>query len=221
MKLIYVADPMCSWCYGFGKELSALTERHPDLALEIVAGGLRAGGTEQLDDAGKRFRLGHWARVEAESGLPFNREGFLARKNFVYDTEPICRAFVTARLVAPHVNLLSVFRAIQRGFYIDALDTTDGKVLSALTAQALLDAGYSIDAAAFYQQWASPETIDATKADFARTKDLRVQSFPALFFEHEGHVQALGSGYAKAEELDAMLRPMLAKSRTLITSQNN
>ena len=24
MKLVYVADPMCSWCYGFGKEMTEL-----------------------------------------------------------------------------------------------------------------------------------------------------------------------------------------------------
>jgi len=29
MKLIYAGDAMCSWCYGFGKEMSALAERHP------------------------------------------------------------------------------------------------------------------------------------------------------------------------------------------------
>jgi putative protein-disulfide isomerase len=66
-----------------------------------VVGGLRAGATDVLDDAGKQFRLLHWARVEAASGLPFNREGLMVRENFVYDTEPICRAVVTARILAP------------------------------------------------------------------------------------------------------------------------
>jgi len=92
MKLVYVGDPMCSWCYGFGKELAQLLARHPGLEFEIVLGGLRAGGTEVLDDAAKQFRLQHWARVEAASGLPFNREAFAARQGFVYDTEPVCRA---------------------------------------------------------------------------------------------------------------------------------
>jgi putative protein-disulfide isomerase len=87
MKLTLVADPMCSWCYGFGKEMTLLVERHPDIALELVMGGLRAGGTDVLDDAGKRFRLQHWARVEELSGLEFNRDGLMARQNFIYDTE--------------------------------------------------------------------------------------------------------------------------------------
>src|SRR4051812_16092040 len=118
MKLIYVGDPMCSWCYGFGKELSTVLEAEPSLQLEIVVGGLRAGGTEVLDAAGKQFRLTHWARVEAASGLPFNRDALMAREGFVYDTEPICRAVVAARRLGPEAPLLDVFRALQRAFYV-------------------------------------------------------------------------------------------------------
>jgi len=59
MKLIYIGDPMCSWCYGFGKELSEVMQSLPELRLEIVVGGLRACATDVLDDAGKRFRLAH------------------------------------------------------------------------------------------------------------------------------------------------------------------
>jgi len=64
MQLIYVGDPMCSWCYGFGGILTELMETRPDLPLRIVVGGIRAGATDILDDAGKRLRLQHWTRVE-------------------------------------------------------------------------------------------------------------------------------------------------------------
>lgn len=210
MKLIYIADPMCSWCYGFGKEMSELAQRHPELAIDIVAGGLRPGGTEKLDDAGKRFRLSHWARVEEASGLPFNREGFLARQDFIYDTEPICRAFVAARRLAPEVDLLSVFRALQRGFYVDAVDTTDGHTLSLLAAKALTEAGHAIDAATFHQAWTSADTISATAADFARARGYGVNSFPALLLEKDGRLQALSGGYASVDELERNLKHLSA-----------
>jgi putative protein-disulfide isomerase len=41
MKLIYVGNPLSAWCYGFDKELAAFTRRHPELPLEIAAGGMR------------------------------------------------------------------------------------------------------------------------------------------------------------------------------------
>lgn len=74
MKLIYVGDPMCSWCYGFGKELSALVAHVPDLNLEIVVGGSRAGATDILDapasvsgcSTGSARRTVPWPRHKSE-----------------------------------------------------------------------------------------------------------------------------------------------------------
>ncbi|RFB67476.1 MULTISPECIES: DsbA family protein [unclassified Herbaspirillum] len=209
MKLVYVGDPMCSWCYGFGKELTELTERHPDLPVEIVVGGLRAGATDVLDDAGKQFRLTHWARVEAASGLPFNREGLMARENFVYDTEPICRAVVAARILAPEADLLAIFRALQHGFYVEAVDTTDGRILSRLATDALALAGHAIDADMFYRVWSKENTIAAAHSDFRRARALGVQSFPTLFLEKDGELMNLSPGYVSVNELDANLRSIL------------
>ena len=65
------------------------------------------------------FSIGRaWSKA---SGFQFNRKGFLAREGFVYDTEPICRAVVTARAFAPGQNLLPLFRTLQRAFYIDEI----------------------------------------------------------------------------------------------------
>ncbi|GGI20478.1 DsbA family protein [Oxalicibacterium faecigallinarum] len=210
MKLVYVADPMCSWCYGFGKEMTQLMLLRPDLDLEIVVGGLRAGATDVLDDEGKQFRLTHWRRVEALSGLPFNREGLIARKNFVYDTEPICRAVVAARLIAPEIDLLAVFRALQTAFYVDAVDTTDGRVLARFGSEAMSRLGFPTDISFFYKVWSDVKTIAATKSDFSRAKALGVRSFPTLLLENAGEMRVISPGYAQVNEvvlsLDAALR---------------
>ncbi|MEI5996436.1 DsbA family protein [Paraburkholderia bengalensis] len=205
MKLIYVGDPMCSWCYGFGKELSALTARVPDLKLEIVVGGIRAGATDVLDAAGKRFRLPHWQRVEALSGLPFDREAFLAREGFVYDTEPVCRAVVAARRIAGDDGLLAVFRALQHGFYAEGRDTTDGRVLADIAVQALGANGVQVSADEFYRTWSAAETKEETQRDFARARALGVASFPTMLLEAQGQYFGFHSGYASVEELEAKL----------------
>jgi putative protein-disulfide isomerase len=206
MKLIYVGDPMCSWCYGFGKALSALAARMPDLKLEIVVGGIRAGATDVLDAAGKRFRLQHWQRVEALSGLPFNREAFVAREGFVYDTEPVCRAVVAARRIAGEAGLLSVFRAFQNGFYAQGRDTTDGHVLSDIAVKALHEMGVKVGADEFYALWSAAETKEETRRDFARARELGVASFPTLLLEGKGQTVAVHEGYAGVDELEQRLR---------------
>lgn len=211
MKLIYIGDPMCSWCYGFGKEMTTLLEHHPGLELEIVVGGVRAGATDILDDAGKRFRLDHWERVQATSGLPFNREAFLARENFMYDTEPVCRAVVTARRIAPDSNLLAVFRSLQQAFYVEGLDTTDGRVLSAAAVAALKAVGYEVDPERFHEEWRSEAAITETRADFVRARKLGVRSFPSLLLDTGKGIVEVSPGYAHAQLLDMRLREAMEK----------
>jgi putative protein-disulfide isomerase len=206
MKLIFAGDPMCSWCYGFGKELTALMARHPELPLQILVGGVRAGATDLLDESGKQFRLTHWARVEEASGLPFNRDAFLARQNFVYDTEPICRAVVTAHRLAPTADQLAVFRALQHAFYVDGLDTTDGDVLAQVAVKALELQEVSVSAAAFRAEWDQPATIAATAAEFAQVRAMGIRSFPALLLENDGRVTEISPGYAHVDRLESQLQ---------------
>lgn len=208
MHLIYVGDPMCSWCYGFGKELSTVLAAEPGLSMEIVVGGLRAGGTEVLDEAGKRFRLTHWARVEAASGLPFNREALMARKGFVYDTEPICRAFVAARAIAPEAPLLDVFRALQRAFYVDGLDTTDPATLARVTADALTATGHPTPAETVLANYQSEATIAKTRNDFAIARRWGISSFPALLMEINDELHQVVPGYASAGEIVSRIQAL-------------
>ncbi|MFA5601454.1 MAG: DsbA family protein, partial [Phenylobacterium sp.] len=42
--LIYFADPMCSWCYGFGPVMDQVAARYGErLPIQLVMGGLRPG----------------------------------------------------------------------------------------------------------------------------------------------------------------------------------
>jgi putative protein-disulfide isomerase len=212
MKLIFAGDPMCSWCYGFGKELGALMDRHPELPLHILVGGVRAGATDLLDDDGKQFRLTHWARVEEASGLPFNRVAFVARQNFVYDTEPVCRAVVAAQRLAPAADQLAVFRALQHAFYVDGLDTTSGDVLAGAAVAALARQGIDLPAAAFRAEWDHAATIAATAAQFAEVRAMGIRSFPALLLEVDGRLIEISPGYAHVDQLDRQLQSVLQQS---------
>jgi putative protein-disulfide isomerase len=211
MNLVYVGDPMCSWCYGFGKELTALLQRNPSLKLSIVVGGLRAGATDVLDEAGRQFRLMHWARVEEASGLPFNRKALLARENFIYDTEPICRAVVTAGKLAPAADLLAIFRALQHAFYVDGFDTTDGKVLAEVSARALRLLAQPISANVFYAAWNTSEMIAAAREDFIKARAAGVRSFPALLLDIDGRLVEVSPSYASVTQLEERLRDVIAR----------
>ncbi len=212
MNLIFVADPMCSWCYGFAKELTTATNSFPELPVQIVVGGVRAGDTSIMTEEMKQFRLGHWARVEALSGLPFNRQAFIALENFVYDTEPICRAVVTARKIAPGMDLLPVFRRLQEALYVHGQDTTRGEVLAETAARAMTDLGYPTRAESFLATWNHDSTIAETREDFTTARRWGITSFPALLLEVNGRLHSVAPGYLSARELERNLRIVLERA---------
>ncbi|WP_266181977.1 DsbA family protein [Dyella humicola] len=205
MKLIFVGDPMCSWCYGFGKQLAEVRGAFPEIELDIVVGGVGAGATEPLTLAQREFRLGHWSRVEAASGLPFDREAFKARTGFVYDTEPACRAVVAARLMAPSIDQLSVFRAIQHGFYAEGLDITEGALLAERVAETMTGMGFPTTAEAFLTVWRARETVAATQEDFLQARRWGVSSFPALLLQDGSKLYNLVTGFVAAAELHSLI----------------
>jgi len=122
MQLLYIADPLCSWCYGFGPELDKLLAAHPEATLELTMGGLRPFNTEPMSDAFRDMLRGHWKHVAEASGLAFS-EAIFDTPGFVYDTEPPCRAVVTGRtLDAP--RSLALMKVIQLAFYREGQDVT-------------------------------------------------------------------------------------------------
>jgi putative protein-disulfide isomerase len=198
-SLIYIADPMCSWCYGFGPEISILSEGLPDIPLNIVVGGLRPFNTKPMDEQLKATLLMHWRHVAERSGLPFSYEA-LSRPGFVYNTEPACRAVVAARMLAPSAAL-PVFQAIQHAFYAEGKDVTQGDVLAAVATGALRQTGLTIEAAEFGQTWAAEETIAQTRSDFQQTQRWGIKGFPTLVLERDGSLNLVTHGYTTAAEL--------------------
>jgi putative protein-disulfide isomerase len=217
MKLVLVADPMCSWCYGFGKEVTELREAVPGLALEVVVGGLRPDETAVMPRHQRVARLEHWSRVEAASGLPFNRDAFIANDNLVYNTEPACRAVVTARRLAPAVDQLAVLRAIQRAFYVDGRDITKGAVLADVAASALSELGFATTPDDFLKTWQSSEAMDETRGDFLRARHWGISSFPSLLLEDGEKLYSVAPGYMDAKQLISRVRTV-AGSRVEVTT---
>lgn len=196
-RLLYVADPMCSWCYGFGPQLARLVERRPALGPDLVMGGLRAYHREPMSAAFRDMLRGHWAHVAEVSGLPFS-EAIFAREGFVYDTEPACRAVVTARALDAS-RAFALLEELHSSFYRDGIDITCADSL----ADAAERCGY--ERRAFCALLGAESMRGAVRADFARSQSLGVSGFPTLAAAIDGALYLVASGYAACEVLEERL----------------
>lgn len=205
MNLIYVADPICSWSYGFGKELAALRAMHPELSLHIVTGGSHTG----LGLQGRQMRLRHWERVQANTGLPFDRAAFLARGHVVDDSEPASRAFVAARRLEPRADLLAVLRRLQHAFYAEGRDIANGWTLAEVVVGELQAQGLDIATPRFEAEWRSEGARMETRADFRLARMLGADNFPSLLLDTGRGIVEISPGFAEAGLLDMRLRGVM------------
>lgn len=207
-RLLYVMDPMCSWCWGFSPIAQALVEQAQakGVELHLVVGGLRTGGAS-LEPAKRRYILEHWQAVNEATGQPFTFEGALP-EGFVYDTEPACRALVAARSLAPDCAW-TLLKLIQQAFYVQGRDVTQASVLVELAETA------GVPRIEFAAAFDSAEQQAATAADIAWVQGLGIAGFPTLLAERNGQLALLTNGYQPLEPLADLLGRWLERAASV------
>lgn len=171
--LLYFADPMCSWCWGYSPVIAAVERQFAHhLPIRTIMGGLRPYTTEPMTAEARARSRGHWQRVHEASGQPIDL-AFFDRDSFTYDTEPACRAVVVLRRHGP-AQALAALRAIQRAFYAENTDVTDPEHLTRIAA------ALGHDPVAFRQDLDSEAARHETAQDFATSQNAGVQGFPTL-----------------------------------------
>jgi putative protein-disulfide isomerase len=205
-RLLYVMDPMCSWCWGFAPVADALVQQAQaaGVALHLVAGGLRTGSGASLEPTTRRYILEHWHAVEKLTGQTFRFDGALP-DGFVYDTEPACRAMVAARSLDPQIAW-GLVKLIQKAFYLEGRDVTQASVLVELAEQA------GLPRIVFAEAFDSAEQLSATAADFSWVQDLGIAGFPTLLAERKGQLALLTNGYQPLDELAPLLGRWLERA---------
>ena len=126
--LLYIADPMCSWCWGFSPVIEKIRDEYSDrLKLELLMGGLRPGTKNPMPPAQRQEILHHWEAVNRMTGQPFRFEGALP-EGFIYDTEPASRGAVAASVINAE-SVFPFFKAVQSAFYAEQQNVTSAVVL--------------------------------------------------------------------------------------------
>lgn len=193
VEIIYVGDPMCSWCWGISPALNRLeaTAEANGIPYRIVVGGLRPGGGDPWNEEMKAFVGHHWEEVTARSGQPFNHDLFKL-DTFNYDTEPSCRAVVTARTMDPEVES-RFFELTQHRFYVLNEDPKEAKFYAPICEELGLDFNR------FQALFASEEMRAATVRDFQLNRSWGVRGYPTVILRNGDNLTAIARGYAEFE----------------------
>lgn len=204
IRLYYIYDPLCGWCYGAAPLVQAAREM---VQIRAHAGGMMAGArrravTPQL----REFVMEHDKQIAQLTGQRFGEayfSGLLRDAGAVFDSEPPIAAILAAeQLGGRSLDLLS---QLQVAHFVDGHRIADRSVLIEI-AQA---AGFARNefATAFDRQ-----TGVSVQTHIHETRQLMEQlgadGFPSFALETAGNIRVMDiAGYlGHPEKLRAWLR---------------
>jgi putative protein-disulfide isomerase len=208
LQLIYFADPMCSWCYGFSPVVQALRRRYAEvLPIRLVMGGLRPGTREPMPEAARRNLVHHWDEIGAMTGVGFSA-ALVDRDGFVYDTDPAARAVVLARQTSDEDGL-DMLERLHVAFYAEGRDVTDTGVLADVAAE------QGFDRDSFLAGLGQESLTEETWRDYALSQRAGVTGFPTLIVgpNGDGSYAPVTRGYNDADVTYAGIETWLAAVR--------
>ncbi len=178
--LYYVHDPMCSWCYAFGKSWRAL-QRNLPVGVEVVyvLGGLAPDTIEPMPASLRETIQQAWRRIEQTvPGVHFNWE-FLSKNIPMRSTYPACRAVLAAKQQHTESEPEMV-EAIQTAYYQHAMNPSLAATLQVCAGEA------GLDIQAFNKDVISPGIEHALQRDIQFARSMNVYTYPSLRLVHKG-----------------------------------
>lgn len=189
-NLYYVADPMCSWCWGFASVLAELEpEIRPDVPVRLVLGGLAPDDDRPMPEDMRLYVQSAWRAVEARSGARFDHD-FWRENQPRRSTWPACRA-----VLAAGERGREMFAAIQRAYYTERRDPSDLAVLVAIAGE------LGLDESVFEAALGTPELQERLEQDFVLRDQLGVNGYPSLALTRGADNRLLSRGWVDAATL--------------------
>ncbi|MFD2999630.1 DsbA family protein [Pontibacter toksunensis] len=196
---------MCPWSYGFTpvvRRLRALW--HGRLIVQVLLGDMYAHATEPLSPEEKSNLAVSWHRIQEYTFQPFDYR-FFKQRDFIYNTEPACRALLCVRLLRPKL-LLEVLRAFHSAFFVDGHDLKDPGVLVRLVGL------FGIEENLFLALFESEEIARQMEEEFSYVDSIGATSFPSVLVQTGQGVEKIAHGYVPLDQLEQRMLQVLERA---------
>ena len=193
--LIYIHDPMCSWCWGFEPVRKLLFEAvAKQLTIQRLVGGLAPDSNEPMPQEMSAYLQQTWQRIEKTiPGIRFNYD-FWSKNTPRRSTYPANRAVIAARQQGEEFDELMT-TGIQQAYYQKAKNPSDNQTLF----DAAADIG--LDVQRFKKDFSSNETQSRLTEEIKIARSIGVNSFPSLVLECRGKLTHVPLDYNDANKM--------------------
>lgn len=136
IKLHYIFDPLCGWCYGAAPLIHAAQDI-PNLTLVLHGGGMMSGANRrQIDSQWRGYVMPHDRRIAQLTGQTFGDDYFnklLNDTSVIMDSTPPIAAILAAEELAGRGA--EMLHRIQHAHYVEGRRIADTRVLTELAVE--------------------------------------------------------------------------------------
>jgi len=202
MRLYYIHDPMCSWCWAFRPVWQELKKALPTaVSVSYVLGGLAPDSQSSMPLALQRQIQQHWHAIQQRvPGTMFNFE-FWQDNTPRRSTYPACRAVIAAKNQGEMYEDAMIL-AIQHTYYLQAQNPSDDEVLLACAAS------LNLDMQSFEIDFKSRACKEQLMSDIRLSQHLGAEGFPSLVLDIDGKHDSIAVDYT---DMYAMLDKINAR----------
>ena len=201
--LIYVHDPMCSWCWGFEptreRLFAAIEGRMP---IRRLVGGLAPDSDAPMAEEMKLGLQQTWQRIQQTiPGTEFNF-AFWTDCAPRRSTYPSNRAVIAARRQDESCDPRMTQR-IQQAYYLEARNPSDNETLIELAE----DIGLDVDR--FSRELVDETTEQTLRAELQQSRAMGINGFPSLAAIQGDQLYHVGLNYLDAQAMLDQLESLI------------
>ena len=192
MRIIYVYDPLCGWCYGFSPVINRLCDEYrSSLEIEVVSGGMVTGKKAGPIGEVAAYISEAYKTVEEKTGVKFGSafiEDTLKDGKVLFDSFPPSKALRIFKELKED-KALEFASDIQNAIYRDGLDPNDPTIYVDMATE------YGVSKRDFEILWSSVDYEVRTREEFIFAQQLKVTGYPTVFVEIDNTYHVIARGY--------------------------
>ncbi|MDO9811870.1 DsbA family protein [Glaesserella parasuis] len=204
MKIYYLFDPLCGWCYGASATLQKLNKIYP---LTLTPTGLFYQSGRKMDADFACYAWSNDQRIEKLTDQPFSQaylENVLQGQG-EFNSANSLLALTAVQQIAPEKEL-TVLVALQKARYVDGLDNADLTVVEQVLHKLNLNLSQSVP---LLSEQSTKVALEQ-RLQFGQqlAKNCGVQGVPQLIVEKDERLHIVPSQllYGDVQSLDSYLK---------------
>lgn len=212
MEIIYVFDPLCGWCYGFGDVITRLEEKYGDyFTFNVVSGGMVLPDSAPPLSEMREYLQNAIPHLEQTTGVKIGQPYFqnlLLKEGVVLHSETPTLVFEALK---PYASGVLLAKEIQDLMFVHGLHLNQYDSYRSLFEKYVPATDWAQGIGSFVE---TPENTQKTWEGFKQVKSWGVRGFPALLLRVNDEVFTMANGYAPYNRLSVVFDEVLQQVKS-------